>query len=145
MIQLAEELPDTISAARDDAVADGLDATVVASLASQRMDHAQERRATLIAASSKRRPAREPVRSPTLSPRPRRALCLPAALGLCEPVIGAVALPAPPPIGAFSNGDVPLQARRPSLEKRAGITTPAVDPLCVQEFNLFSANALILK
>jgi serine/threonine-protein kinase HipA len=59
--QLADALPDAVSAARDQALADGLNPEVVTTLADLLILHAKARRATLNAASSKRRQARKIV------------------------------------------------------------------------------------
>jgi hypothetical protein len=42
-----DALPDTISAAREQALTDGLDRKIITSLAKQLIDHAKERRLTL--------------------------------------------------------------------------------------------------
>src|SRR3984885_14287195 len=59
--QLADALPDTVSAARDQALADGLNREVVTTLADLLIQHAKRRRATLNAAASKRRRSRKIV------------------------------------------------------------------------------------
>ena len=59
--QLADELPDAVSAARDQALADGLNREVVTTLADLLIQHAKARRATLNAAASKRRRSRKIV------------------------------------------------------------------------------------
>jgi serine/threonine-protein kinase HipA len=59
--QLADALPDAASAARDQALADGLNREVVTTLADLLIQHAKARRATLIAAASKRRRSRKIV------------------------------------------------------------------------------------
>ena len=56
--QLADELPDAVSAARDQALADGLNREVVTTLADLLIQHAKARRATLNSAASKRRRSR---------------------------------------------------------------------------------------
>jgi serine/threonine-protein kinase HipA len=56
---LADELPEAISAARDQALNDGLNHRIVTSLADLLIQHAKDRRATLNAASSKRRRSRK--------------------------------------------------------------------------------------
>jgi hypothetical protein len=53
--ELADALPDAVSAARDQALADGLNHEVVTTLADLLIQHAKARRATLNAAASKRR------------------------------------------------------------------------------------------
>jgi len=57
--QLADALPDAVSAARDQALADGLNREVVTTLADLLVQHAKARRATLNAAASKRRRSRK--------------------------------------------------------------------------------------
>jgi len=57
--QLADALPGAVSAARDQALADGLDREVVTTLAELLIQHANARRATLNAAGSKRRRSRK--------------------------------------------------------------------------------------
>jgi hypothetical protein len=52
---LADALPEVISAARDQALADGLNHEVVTNLATLLIQHAKDRRATLDASPSKRR------------------------------------------------------------------------------------------
>ena len=59
--QLADALPDAVSAARDQALADGLNRKVVTTLAELLIQHARARRATLNAAASKRRRSRKIV------------------------------------------------------------------------------------
>ena len=59
--QLADALPDAVSAARDQALADGLNREVVTTLADLLILHAKARRATLNAATSKRRQSRKIV------------------------------------------------------------------------------------
>ena len=59
--QLADALPDAVSAARDQALADGLNREVVTTLADLLIQHAKARRATLNAAASKRRRSRKIV------------------------------------------------------------------------------------
>lgn len=54
---MADALPDTISAAREQALIDGVDRKIVTSLATQLIDHANERRATLTPAPSNRQRA----------------------------------------------------------------------------------------
>ena len=56
---LADALPDAVSAARDQALADGLNREVVTTLADLLIQHAKARRATLNAAASKRRRSRK--------------------------------------------------------------------------------------
>jgi hypothetical protein len=53
--QLADALPDAVSAAHDQALAEGLGREVVTTLAKLLIEHANVRRATLNAAPSKRR------------------------------------------------------------------------------------------
>jgi hypothetical protein len=53
--QLADALPDAVSAARDQSLAEGLNREVVTTLAKLLIEHANGRRATLNAARSKRR------------------------------------------------------------------------------------------
>jgi len=53
--QLADALPDAVSAARDQALADGLNRKVVTTLANLLILHAKARRAALNAPASKRR------------------------------------------------------------------------------------------
>jgi serine/threonine-protein kinase HipA len=57
--QLADALPGAVSAARDQALADGLDREVVTTLAELLIQHANARRATLNAAGSKHRRSRK--------------------------------------------------------------------------------------
>jgi serine/threonine-protein kinase HipA len=59
--QLVDALPDAVSAARDQALADGLNREVVTALADLLIQHAKARRATLNAAASKRRRSRKIV------------------------------------------------------------------------------------
>ena len=59
--QLADALPDAVSAARDQALADGLNREVVTTVADLLIQHAKARRATLNAAASKRRRSRKIV------------------------------------------------------------------------------------
>jgi len=59
--QLADALPDAVSAARDQALADGLNREVVTTLADLLIQHAKARRATLNAATSKRSRSRKIV------------------------------------------------------------------------------------
>lgn len=59
--QLADALPDAVSAARDQALADGLNREVVTALADLLIQHAKARRATLNTAASKRRRSRKIV------------------------------------------------------------------------------------
>jgi hypothetical protein len=53
--RLADALPNAVSAAHDQALAEGLDREVVTALAKLLIQHAKVRRATLDAAPSKRR------------------------------------------------------------------------------------------
>ena len=53
--RMAEALPDAVSAAHDQALAEGLDREVITTLAKLLIQHAKVRRATLDAAPSKRR------------------------------------------------------------------------------------------
>jgi serine/threonine-protein kinase HipA len=59
--QLADALPDAVSAARNQALADGLNHEVITTLADLLIQHAKARRATLNAAASKRRRSRKIV------------------------------------------------------------------------------------
>jgi hypothetical protein len=59
--QLADALPDAITAARDQALADGLNREVVTTLTDLLILHARARRATLNAAASRRRRSRKIV------------------------------------------------------------------------------------
>jgi len=59
--RMADDLPDAVSAARDDALAGGLNREVVTTLADRLIQHAKARRATLNAAASKRRRLRKVV------------------------------------------------------------------------------------
>jgi hypothetical protein len=56
---LADRLPEAISAARDQALTEGLNHEIIADLATLLIRHAKDRRATLDAASSKRRRSRK--------------------------------------------------------------------------------------
>jgi len=56
---LADKLPEAISAARDEALTDGLNHRVVTTLATLLTQHSKDRRATLDAAPSKRRRSRK--------------------------------------------------------------------------------------
>ncbi len=55
---LADALPEVISAARDQALADGLDHWIITKLATLLIQHVKDRRATLDPAPSKRRRSR---------------------------------------------------------------------------------------
>jgi hypothetical protein len=55
---LGDALPDVISAARDQALTDGLNRKVITTLATVLIKHARARRATLNAAPSRRRRGR---------------------------------------------------------------------------------------
>jgi serine/threonine-protein kinase HipA len=57
--QLADALPEAVSAAHNQALAEGLDREVVTTLAKLLIQHAKVRRATLNAAASKRRRLRK--------------------------------------------------------------------------------------
>jgi serine/threonine-protein kinase HipA len=59
--QMADALPDTIAAAREQALIDGLDRKILASLATQLTRHVKERRAKLTSASPSRRRTRKAV------------------------------------------------------------------------------------
>jgi hypothetical protein len=56
---LADRLPEVISAARDQALIDGLDHRIITDLATLLIQHVKDRRATLDAAPSKRRRSRK--------------------------------------------------------------------------------------
>jgi hypothetical protein len=56
---LADKLPEAISAARDQALTDGLNRRVITTLTTLLIQHAKDRRATLDAAPSKRRRSRK--------------------------------------------------------------------------------------
>lgn len=61
LTQMVDALPDTIAAAREQALIDGLDRKILASLATQLIRHVEERRSTLTSASSNRRRTRKAV------------------------------------------------------------------------------------